>query len=173
MAAKPTYSELLRHPNWQRKRLEVLSRQNFTCQSCGESDQTLHVHHTYYEKGKSPWEYPDESLKVVCEPCHERAQSVLTDLHRQLGRLPVYEVDRVHGYTAGCELELGRSVGKIHVYSEAFAIGLGNVFSINGVMLWRHIINSRQELSIDRLYAIAFSGGEWTDKWINENKEPE
>lgn len=32
----------------------------------------LHVHHTYYQAGKLPWEYPDESLKTVCWKCHEQ-----------------------------------------------------------------------------------------------------
>ncbi len=30
----------------------------------------LHVHHTYYQHNKMPWEYPDESLQTLCINCH-------------------------------------------------------------------------------------------------------
>ena len=32
----------------------------------------LHIHHTYYQLGKLPWEYPDVSLVTVCWKCHEK-----------------------------------------------------------------------------------------------------
>lgn len=32
----------------------------------------LHVHHTYYQYGIFPWEYPDNSLKTLCWSCHEK-----------------------------------------------------------------------------------------------------
>lgn len=31
----------------------------------------LHVHHNYYQKGRLPWEYPDEALITLCWYCHE------------------------------------------------------------------------------------------------------
>lgn len=31
----------------------------------------LHVHHTYYQDGKEPWQYPDDSLCTLCWDCHE------------------------------------------------------------------------------------------------------
>lgn len=65
------YWELLRDPQWQRKRLEVMQRANFKCERCGDASSTLNVHHTYYTKGAMPWDYPDEALKCWCEPCHE------------------------------------------------------------------------------------------------------
>jgi hypothetical protein len=64
------YSELLKSPKWQRKRLEILERDNFKCVNCGSEDNTLHVHHHYYESGKKPWEYPDRVLITLCEGCH-------------------------------------------------------------------------------------------------------
>ena len=70
MARYPSYRELLLDPRWQRKRLEILERDRFRCTECGADDRTLHVHHTYYEKGKKPWEYPAESLLSLCKDCH-------------------------------------------------------------------------------------------------------
>src|SRR4051794_39632649 len=69
---KTNYSELLRDPRWQKKRLEILSRDEFTCQSCFDSESTLNVHHCYYERGNDPWEYPNTALLTLCESCHER-----------------------------------------------------------------------------------------------------
>lgn len=66
------YSEKLKDPRWQKKRLEVLQRNEFTCQECGSTEDTLHVHHRYYERGKNPWEYPDESMETLCFICHSR-----------------------------------------------------------------------------------------------------
>ena len=63
------YSELLKDPRWQKKRLEIMNRDNWTCQSCFSTDITLHVHHLRYS-GK-PWEAPDICLITLCEKCHE------------------------------------------------------------------------------------------------------
>jgi hypothetical protein len=68
---KSTYSELLKDPKWQKKRLDILNRDNFRCCQCGSVKNTLHVHHQYYIKGNMPWEYPDDSLITLCEFCHE------------------------------------------------------------------------------------------------------
>jgi len=67
-----TYREKLLDPRWQRKRLEILQRDEFGCQECGDSETTLHVHHRYYESGKDPWDYPDEALETICARCHEQ-----------------------------------------------------------------------------------------------------
>lgn len=64
-----TYSDKLKHPKWQKKRLEILQRDNFTCTLCGDIETTLNVHHEQY-KGE-PWDVPNELLKTVCEHCHE------------------------------------------------------------------------------------------------------
>ena len=64
------YSEKLRDPRWQKKRLEVLERDEWMCQCCYDSESTLHVHHKYYEKGNEPWEYPADSLLTLCDDCH-------------------------------------------------------------------------------------------------------
>lgn len=70
MASKPTYSELLKDPRWQRKRLEILNRDEFRCQACMDSESTLHVHHKHYVKGRLPWEYEEFELVTLCESCH-------------------------------------------------------------------------------------------------------
>ena len=65
-----TYSQKLRDPRWQKKRLEILSRDNFTCQLCNSKETELHVHHEFYIKGANPWEYEDSWLITYCKYCH-------------------------------------------------------------------------------------------------------
>lgn len=70
-----TYAELLRDPRWQRKRLEILNRDNWFCQACVDRDSTLHVHHIKYE-GDFPWETPDNLLVTLCESCHKKEEEL-------------------------------------------------------------------------------------------------
>lgn len=64
-----TYSQKLRDPRWQKKRLEVMQRDDFTCLSCGDKGQTLNVHHLKYHH--NPWETPTDLLETLCESCHQ------------------------------------------------------------------------------------------------------
>lgn len=69
------YSKLLQDPRWQKKRLEIMQRDNFTCQMCGNgltSGVPLNVHHYVYHKGYLPWEYPDKDLITLCRDCHHK-----------------------------------------------------------------------------------------------------
>jgi hypothetical protein len=67
-----TYSEKLRDPRWQKKRLKVMEYAHWRCQICGRKDSTLHCHHSYYTRGKEPWQYPDGSIICICQGCHEK-----------------------------------------------------------------------------------------------------
>lgn len=65
-----SYSEKLKDPRWQKTRLEVLSRDGWNCRSCGSTEKTLHVHHSYYVGGRDPWDYPPSVLVSLCKDCH-------------------------------------------------------------------------------------------------------
>jgi len=65
-----TYSEKLQHPQWQKKRLEIMSRDSFRCVKCASETNTLTVHHFYYVTGRMPWEYPNGSMATMCRNCH-------------------------------------------------------------------------------------------------------
>lgn len=67
------YQQLLRHPFWQAKRLEIFQRDKFTCTKCQDKFTNLQVHHTFYDH-RYPWEYPNESMFTVCELCHEKEE---------------------------------------------------------------------------------------------------
>lgn len=81
-----TYSEKLKDPRWQKKRLEVLNRDNFTCRDCGSDKKTLHVHHCAYS-GPDPWMASESSLLTLCADCHESRQSLEDDAHTMLGQI--------------------------------------------------------------------------------------
>lgn len=66
-----TYAQKLQDPRWQRKRLQRLEKAGWACEDCGAEDDTLHVHHNGYFKGREPWEYEDQQLTVLCRVCHE------------------------------------------------------------------------------------------------------
>lgn len=88
------YSEQLRHPSWQRKRLQMLEASGWACRMCGDKESTLHVHHKKYVKGRMAWEYPDEDLPVLCERCHKEEHLNIDILKRLIEsvsqELPVY-----------------------------------------------------------------------------------
>lgn len=73
---KPTYSELLRDPRWQKMRLKIMERDGFKCRICGNEKGTLNVHHKVYKSGKKPWEYDAHKLVTVCEPCHAHLEGM-------------------------------------------------------------------------------------------------
>lgn len=64
------YSEKLKDPRWQKKRLKILELDNWTCTECSCKTDTLHVHHKDY-KGKDPWDTPDAYLCTLCSKCHD------------------------------------------------------------------------------------------------------
>lgn len=72
-----TYSEKLRDPRWQKKRLEIFARDKWKCSICHSSEKELQVHHLVYSR-RDPWDYPDECYQTLCAECHEERQ-VLTD----------------------------------------------------------------------------------------------
>jgi len=98
------YSEKLKDPRWQKRRLEVLERDEWCCQSCGDSESTLYVHHLYYARGKEPWDYPLNAYLTMCGECHEYEHNErsgnekdLLDMIKRAGFL----ADGVHDIAAG------------------------------------------------------------------------
>lgn len=63
-----TYAEKLLDPRWQKKRLKILERDNWTCQLCGDKEITLHVHHLKYSG--NPWDVENDNLITYCQCCH-------------------------------------------------------------------------------------------------------
>ena len=71
----------LQSPKWAYKRYLVFERDNFTCQSCGNTNIELHVHHLR-DYDKLGYE-ATSSLVSLCSPCHQYQ-------HDQLGYPQTY-----------------------------------------------------------------------------------
>ncbi len=84
MATKTTYSQKLLDPRWQKKRLEILQRDNWTCQECGDVENTLHVHHKIYESHLQPWDVSNNILITLCASCHKEEHESQSDLEKTL-----------------------------------------------------------------------------------------
>jgi len=78
------YSEKLKDPRWQKKRLQALELAKWKCEFCEDEKKTLHVHHGAYLKGLEPWGYPLSSLHCLCEDCHGLAEGYKTIINRWL-----------------------------------------------------------------------------------------
>jgi hypothetical protein len=76
------YIELLKDPRWQKKRLQVMARDQWRCKFCWGETEMLSVHHRRYT-GR-PWEAPDEDLVTLCERCHEATTALLKASKRVL-----------------------------------------------------------------------------------------
>jgi hypothetical protein len=84
------YSEKLKDPRWQKKRLEIFERDEFTCRICRNDKETLHAHHRFYQDGVEPWDYPDDVIITLCETCHAEVHTpnrwVIICIEREIQR---------------------------------------------------------------------------------------
>jgi 5-methylcytosine-specific restriction endonuclease McrA len=63
------YSEL---KYWNKIRLDILKRDNYTCQLCGKiGDSRLHIHHIEKKNQNGP--DTEDNLITVCPSCHPKA----------------------------------------------------------------------------------------------------
>lgn len=90
---KLTYTQQLAHPQWQRRRLEMLQAADWECAKCFDKEATLHVHHRQYFKGRMAWEYSDKELVVLCADCHQLEHVSAENLKRLLTMIPIDHCD--------------------------------------------------------------------------------
>lgn len=98
------FKEQYRHPLWQRKRLETLSAHGFVCQRCESEDETLHVHHKVYVKGRKIWEYGVDELVVICETCHKaehKEKDILNEVFLRSDTTPLDCAALLFGFVGG------------------------------------------------------------------------
>lgn len=89
------YSEKLKDPRWQKKRLEIMQRDNFKCEICGDTESTLVVHHWMYTKNTDPWDYPNEILSTLCEYCHEEEHETELTEYDKNGILNEFKINHI------------------------------------------------------------------------------
>ena len=96
-----TYWELLKRPEWQRKRLEVMQGAGWKCQMCSTETKTLHVHHRMYVKGRKPWEYQNTEFDVLCEGCHAEGHKLKDKVNWLLRQIPSRMLEEACGLLTG------------------------------------------------------------------------
>jgi len=107
-----TYSEKLTDPRWQRKRLEILSRDGFKCLECGDTKKTLHVHHKTYQSGLDPWSYPDDNFRTLCKDCHSQS-------HKNKSKVLAFSLHREDVYEDGLKQIICPACGSDYVHLSA------------------------------------------------------
>lgn len=158
MAGRMTYSEQLKHPLWQRRRLEILSRADFKCERCESTEKTLHVHHKQYRKGAKAWEYEDHDLIALCEDCHSAEHLTREELQTVLAQLDLEDMDELIGFAKS--LLLNREWENDHDQEKLVAVrnwsqahGLAKGIGLEGIetdyLLCRNQIPVTELLTID------------------------
>ena len=93
------YAKSLRDPRWQKKRLRILERDQWTCRDTHKTDEELHVHHCWYAKG-GPWETPDEYLITLTKEAHKKRQNLEARAKKALGMI-LANTQNDYPYTGG------------------------------------------------------------------------
>ena len=89
------YSDRLRDPRWQRRRLEIFERDGWRCRRCRAAHRPLHVHHKRYLSSRDPWDYPDHYLETLCELCHRGEHGRRVDRIQEYRPRPMQLLDRI------------------------------------------------------------------------------
>lgn len=66
-----TYREQLQDIRWKAFRDFILVVRGCRCENCG-STSNIQIHHPKYYKGRKPWEYTCNEVKVLCSNCHKK-----------------------------------------------------------------------------------------------------
>lgn len=155
-----SYSEKLLDPRWQKKRLQIFERDNFTCQKCFNTKETLHVHHLAYIKDTEPWDYPDDYLLTVCMLCH-------SDTVDQIQSLQSF-VFRLYRHSLGLNTDITVTFDKLlSTHKDSYLYGAINDiihYAIENPRLVRKVAN----LFVWGRIAKSFKGKS-VDKWLTFN----
>ena len=100
--------EQYKDPRWQRKRLEIQDRDGWMCRCCGASDKTLNVHHSYYERGRDVWDYPDYSYFTFCEDCHAKKHAAKPNILLCLSGLDEDDTETLLGFALSLLAKTGK-----------------------------------------------------------------
>jgi hypothetical protein len=104
------YSDQYKDPRWQKKRLEILERDGFTCCRCGDKDSQLHVHHIRYIRGKKVWDYDNKMLLTLCSDCHEVTHLFMDHFNESMDDAVISTIKNGESMDLHCIIELSSGI---------------------------------------------------------------
>lgn len=114
------YHQQIKHPLWQKKRLEVLEANNFQCEECESKEDELHVHHPFYKRGAMIWEYAVEELKCLCNKCHKDTHTIDELIKESLSFINIDAKTRILGYLDGMSGPVRAAAVDINGYASGY-----------------------------------------------------
>lgn len=120
-----TYTEQLRKPKWQERRLRIMERDNFSCVQCGDTENELQIHHKIYIPGLEAWEYSDDLLITLCKKCHGKENK--REKHEEY---LIYSL-RQRGFTAFEILSLSCLIDKYSGFRNDLKKLINNAINLN------------------------------------------
>ena len=135
--ADKDYSELLKHPFWQRKRLEIMDRDKWACVKCSDIETTLHVHHLQYNNGCAPWEYDNKYLVTLCKDCHAEVEKIKKQKEIEFADVSFQELSiyKSNGWADGTKIMFisAKSICSMSIYDKDDNWIIGFYFGENSV----------------------------------------
>jgi hypothetical protein len=101
---KKLLTKLSTNPRWQRRRLAIMKRDEFTCRYCGNETTELHIHHLIDLNGRNPWESEDDHLLTICATCQTDEENLKSDDHMLIGMFSLSGLKRRDLYSLATEL---------------------------------------------------------------------
>ena len=71
-----TYNNQLQDERWIAFRNFILTARGNRCEKCG-NDKHIQIHHPYYIKGRTAWEYSCLDVIVLCCNCHKKEHHIV------------------------------------------------------------------------------------------------
>jgi hypothetical protein len=113
-----TFKQQYTHPNWQKRRLEIMNLAGFECQNCGDTEETLNVHHKRYISGRKVWEYADDELECLCTSCHMQKHKAMDRLNALLSEeTSITSIEYAIGFLEGLRFLYDQSIERIRLES--------------------------------------------------------
>src|SRR5688572_22440051 len=131
-----SYSDLLKDPRWQKKRLTILNRDEWLCTMCGNGQITLHVHHKKYIRGLKPWEYEDHYLTTLCVECHKIASEGMNEAVQSIG-----DAVRFAGFMPGSIREMAEAFESIELLHGEFYVASAISFWLSSPELQKEMVD--------------------------------
>jgi hypothetical protein len=79
---------------WQKRKSERMALADFTCESCGNTNQKqLHVHHINYDSNRDLWEYEDVEFMCLCNECHSTIHDLIKTARGAISRAMTFVSD--------------------------------------------------------------------------------